>query len=350
MPSTARATHLNRRGLLAAGGALGLGAALVACGGGKDGKDDKGSSQADKASAPWKFTDDRGKKVELKSTPKNIVAFIGTAAALHDYGIEVKGVFGPTTVKDPKTGKDKPDIQAGDLDVTKVKNLGNVWGTFNIEEYLKLEPELLVSAMWDKNVLWYLPPRSHNKIVKLAPTVALWAANTTMPKALQRHAELAESLGADLKAKKTVDAKARFEKAAAKLRAAAKARPEIRVMIGSASAELFYVSLAKMSADTAYFEELGVKFVQPKVNAQGYFEELSWEKVDTYPADIIMMDNRSQAIQPADLKSKPTWDRLPAVKAGQVIPRFTEPIYSYDKCAVLLEDLATAIENAKKVA
>ncbi|MFF8829707.1 ABC transporter substrate-binding protein [Streptomyces sp. NPDC015131] len=346
MPSTARVTPLTRRGLLAAGGALGLGAALVACGGDKD----KGSAAADGKSGPWKFTDDRGKAVELKSVPKNIVAFVGTAAALHDYGVEVKGVFGPTTVKDPKTGQDKPDIQAGDLDVTKVKNLGNVWGTFNIEEYLKLEPELLVSAMWDKDVLWYLPPQSHDKIVKLAPTVALWAAKTTMPKALERHARLAASLGADLKAKSATDAKARFEKAAARLRAAAKARPEIRVMIGSASAELFYVSLAKTSADTAYFEELGVKFVTPKVNAQGYFEELSWENLDTYPADIIMMDNRSQAIQPADLKSKPTWNRLPAVKAGQVVPRFTEPIYSYAKCAPLLEDLATAIENAKKVA
>ncbi|MGI5355346.1 ABC transporter substrate-binding protein [Streptomyces sp. CA-252508] len=349
MPSNARATHLTRRGLLATGGALGLGAALVACGGGKDDKGSASGKAAEKA-GPWKFTDDRNKAVELKATPKNIVAFIGTAAALHDYGIEVKGVFGPTTVKDPKTGKEKADIQAGDLDVTKVKNLGNVWGTFNIEEYLKLEPELLVSAMWDKDVLWYLPPQSHDKIVKLAPTVALWAANTTMPKALARHAELAESLGADLKDKKTVAAKARFEKAAGQLRAAAKSRPEIRVMIGSASAELFYVSLAKMSADTAYFEELGVNFVKPKVNAQGYFEELSWENLDKYPADVIMMDNRSQAIQPADLKSKPTWAQLPAVKAGQVVPRFTEPIYSYDKCAVLLEDLAKAIENAKKVA
>ncbi|MDN3293790.1 ABC transporter substrate-binding protein [Streptomyces ficellus] len=346
MPSNARASHLTRRGLLAAGGALGLGAALVACGG----KDAKDSAPAGEKSGPWKFTDDRGKAVELKSVPKNIVAFIGTAAALHDYGIEVKGVFGPTTVKDPKTGKETADIQAGDLDVTKVKNIGNVWGQFNIEEYLKLEPELLVSAMWDKDVLWYLPPQSHDKILKLAPSVALWAANTTMPKALERHAQLAESLGADLKDKKTVEAKARFEKAAARLRAAAKARPEIRVMIGSASAELFYVSLAKMSADTLYFEELGVKFVKPKVNAQGYFEELSWENLDTYPADIIMMDNRSQAIQPADLKSKPTWAQLPAVKAGQVVPRFTEPVYSYDKCAPLLENLAEAIENAKKVA
>lgn len=40
----------------------------------------------------------------------------------------------------------------------------------------------------------------------------------------------------------------------------------------------------------------------------------------------------------------------PAVKAGQVIPRTTEPIFSYDKCAPILDDLAAALEKAKKVA
>ncbi|GGT28212.1 ABC transporter substrate-binding protein [Streptomyces purpureus] len=341
------ASSLTRRGILAAAGALGLGAALTACGG-TGGK--KGSGAAGEKSGPWKFKDDRGKTVETTSVPKNIVAFTGTAAALHDYGIEVKGVFGPTIAKDPKTGAEKPDIQAGDLDVKKVKILGNVHGQFNIEEYVKLEPELLISAIWEPNKLWYVPDASADKILKLAPSVGIEVSQATIPKALERHAELAASLGADLKAKKVTDAKARFEKAAARLRAAAKSKPEIKVMIGSASPQLFYVSLDKMSADTKYFAELGVKFVQPKVNAQGYFEELSWENLDKYPADIIMMDNRSVAVQPKDLGSKPTWAQLPAVKAGQVVPRVTEPIYSYDKCAVVLEDLAKAIETAKKVA
>ncbi|MGV9241336.1 ABC transporter substrate-binding protein, partial [Streptomyces nigra] len=67
------------------------------------------------------------------------------------------------------------------------------------------------------------------------------------------------------------------------------------------------------------------------------------------PADIIMMDDRSQTIQPADI-SEGTWKKLPAVKAGQVIPRSPEPILSYAKCTPLLTNLAEAIEKAKKVA
>ena len=338
------ASHPTRRGLLAIGGAIGLGAALAACDDG-DGDSSKGSgSGTAKKSGPWSFKDDRGLTAKAESTPKNIVAFIGVAAALHDYGIDVKGVFGPTKTKDGKA-----DVQAGDLDVSKVEVLGNVWGEFNVEKYAGLAPDLLVTTMWQKDALWYVPDQSKDKILKLAPSVALWAAETTVPKAIQRHEDLAASLGADVKAKKVTDAKDRFEKAAARLRAAAKSKPNIKVMVGSASQDLFYVSLAKMSADTLYFQELGVQFVEPKVNSAGFFEELSWENVDKYKADIIMMDNRSSALQPDALTSKPTWAELPAVKAGQVIPRTTEPIYSYDKCAPILDDLAKAIEDARKV-
>ncbi|MET7647523.1 ABC transporter substrate-binding protein [Streptomyces sp. NPDC005426] len=341
---TARVSRPTRRGLLAMGGAVGLGAVLAACGD-SDSKDSGSTGSKSADAGPWSFEDDRGQTAQATSVPKNIVAFTGVAAALHDYGIEVKAVFGPTKTKDGKA-----DVQAGDLDISKVEILGNVWGEFNVEKYAALGPELLVTAMWEKDALWYVPDASKDKILKLAPSVALWAAETTIPKAIQRHEDLAASLGADVKDAKATAAKARFEKAAARLRAAAKSKPDIKVMVGSASQDLFYVSLARMSADTRYFQELGVKFVEPKVNAAGFFEELSWENVDKYEADIIMMDNRSSALQPDALTSKPTWTQLPAVKAGQVVPRTTEPIYSYDKCAPILEDLAKAIEDARKTA
>ncbi|MFG2332176.1 ABC transporter substrate-binding protein [Streptomyces sp. NPDC048604] len=346
MPSNARATHLTRRGLLAAGGALGLGAALAACG-----TEKKDTAKTSEKSGSWEFKDDRGQVVKTKSVPKNIVAFTGTAAALKDFGIEVKGVFGPTYVEDPKTKEKKPDVQAGDLDITKVKVIGNVWGEFKIEEYLKLEPEVLITDMWEKNDLWYVPAEQKDKILKIAPSVALWAADKSMPEVLQRHADLAASLGADVKTKQILDDKARFEAAAERVRKAAKGKKDIKVLIGSGSPDLFYVSTPVRPTDTLYFKELGVNLVVPtKLDPAGWFEGLSWENVDKYAADIIMLDNRTSALQPEALKAKPTWAALPAVKAGQVIPRVTEPVYSYAKCAPLLEDLAKALENAKKVA
>ncbi|MFE2986967.1 ABC transporter substrate-binding protein [Streptomyces sp. NPDC059262] len=343
----ARLTTPSRRGILAAGGALGLGAALAACG--SDSKDSgSGAKSGSAKSGPWSFKDDRGTTAKSGKTPANIVAFTGVAAALFDYGIEVKGVFGPTTTKGGKA-----DVQAGDMDVSKLTVIGNTWGEFKIEKYAALSPDLLVSTMFDeKGTLWYVPEESADKILELAPSVGISVYDRQMTQPLARLLELAGSLGADVKAEKTVKAKKRFEDAAARLRKAAKARPEIRVLIGSASQDIFYVSGSNLSADLEYFKSLGVNIVEPTEKAKkasgGWFENLSWENIDAHPADIIMMDNRTSAIQPADL-DKATWKKLPAVKAGQVIPRVTEPIYSYAKCAPILEDLAEAIEKAKKV-
>uniref|UniRef100_A0AAU2JPW9 ABC transporter substrate-binding protein n=1 Tax=Streptomyces sp. NBC_00049 TaxID=2903617 RepID=A0AAU2JPW9_9ACTN len=343
MPKS-RTSSLTRRGFIAAGGALGLVAALAACGGSDSAKGD-GKDKGAAASGPWTFKDDLGKDVSTKAKPKNIVAFTGTAAALYDYGIPVKGVFGPT-----KTADGKPDVQAGSMDISKVEILGNVYDEFNVEKYAALQPDLLVTNTWD-GTYWYVPEASKDKILKLAPAAAISVGgDATLDKALERTADLAKSLGADMNAKATVDAKARFEAAAAKVREATKANPGIKVLVGSGSADLFYVSTPDTSADLKYFKSLGVEFVTPeKLDEGGFFESLSWENAGKYKADVVFLDNRTGTLQPEELKAKATWAELPAVKAGQITPRVTEPIYSYAKCAQILEDLAKAIQGAKKV-
>ncbi|MFE2316370.1 ABC transporter substrate-binding protein [Streptomyces sp. NPDC059441] len=348
--SNARATHLTRRGILAAGGALGLGAVGGAGGGQEAARGGAGSREGAGAKCGrGAGKGARGTTVKLDKIPANIVAFTGVAAALHDYGIEVKGVFGPTTTKDGKA-----DVQAGDMDVSKLTVLGNEWGQFNIEKYAALAPDVLISTMFDSaGTLWYVPEESKAKILKLAPSVGVSVYDRQMPVSLQRMLALAVSLGADEKSAQIAEAKKKFETAAERLRTAAKARPEIKVLAGSASQDIFYVSGSNLSIDLEYFKALGVNIVEPSAKALkasgGWFENLSWENVDKYPADIIVMDDRSATIQPADI-TEATWKKLPAVKAGQVIARSPEPIVSYAKCTPLLDNLAEAIEKAKKVA
>lgn len=346
--SNARATHLTRRGVLAAGGALGLGAVLAACGDGDAISAGSDGEATPAKSGPWSFKDDRGTTVKLDEFPTNIVAFTGVAAALFDYGVQVKGVFGPT-----KTPDGKADVQAGDMDVSKLTIFGNKFDSFNVEQYAAFQPEVLLTTTFDDaGTLWYVPETSKDKIAKLAPSVAISVYDRQLPKPLQRMAELAESLGADMKATKVVEAKKQFEAAAERLRKAAKTRPEIRVLAGSAAPDVFYVSGSNYSVDLEYFKTLGVNLVEPPEDAKkatgGWYETLSWENVDKYPADVIIMDDRASTIQPADI-TEGTWKQLPAVKAGQVIARSPEPILSYDKCTPLLDNLAEAIENAKKV-
>lgn len=348
MPHT-RATNPTRRGLLAAGGALGLGAALAACGNGKAESGSAGGGTVAAKSGPWSFKDDRGQTAKADKVPANIVAFVGVAAALYDYGVQARGVFGPTRTKDGKA-----DVQAGDMDISKVTVLGNEWGQFNIEKYAALAPDVLISTMFDDaGTLWYVPDESKKKILALgAPSVGISVYDRQLTEPLQRMLALAKSLGADTTSSKVTAAKKRFEDAAARLRAATRARPDIKVLAGSASQDLFYVSGSSLSIDLEYFKALGVNLIEPSARAKaksgGWFESLSWENVDKYPADIIMMDNRTSALQPAGI-TEATWRKLPAVKAGQVIARNPEPILSYDKCVPLLTSLAKAIEKAKKV-
>ncbi|MGS2616798.1 ABC transporter substrate-binding protein [Micromonospora sp. LZ34] len=342
MSDPVSARRLSRRGLLA-GGAATFAVLLAGCG--RDG--DSASPAAGNGSGPWSFTDDRNEKVSAGTRPSRVVAFTGTAAALVDFGLDkqVVGVFGETRRADGTK-----DPQAGDLNVESVEILGNVWGEFSVEKYAALRPELLVTHTYDPGALWYVPDESKDKILPLAPSVAVTTARVPMTKPIERYAQLAESLGADLSAKKVTDAKARFEAAAESVRQAVKTNPGIKVMAASGSPDLFYISNPKVSTDLMYFAELGVDIVVPtKLETGDYFEALSWENAGKFPADLILLDNRGTALQPKDLTAKPTWQQLPAVKANQVTAWDAVPRFSYAGAAPLLENLAKAILATKKV-
>ncbi|GII24032.1 ABC transporter substrate-binding protein [Planosporangium mesophilum] len=328
--------RLSRRGLLSTAGALGLGALMTACGGGRASGD-----------GSWSFTDDRGQQATAAGRPQRVVAYVGSAAALRDFGAgdRIAGVFGPT-----KRADGRPDPLAGDLDVDKLTVLGNAWGEFSLERYAALRPELLVTNMYQPGALWFVPDNSKDKILALAPSVAFTVAKVSLPKVIQRYADLAAALGADLEAARVTEAKARFDRASETLRTAAAAAGGLTVMAASASADLLYVSDPDVYADLSYFRELGVDFVVPTNVTGGFFENLSWENADRYRADLILLDSRTAALQPPDLVAKPTWSNLPAVKAGQVVPWLSEPRFSHAGCAPLVEALATALRSARKVA
>ncbi|GAA1504256.1 ABC transporter substrate-binding protein [Streptomyces synnematoformans] len=338
-PAVARPS---RRGLLAAGGALGLGAALAACGDSASGEAESGG-----ADGAWRFKDDRGKVARADRTPERVVGYVASAAALHDFGIECTGVFGPTTLPNGE-----PDVQAGDLDVDGLTVIGNTYGQFNVEKYASLQPELLVTHMQEPPVLWYLPEESTEEITSLAPAVGIRTSGTSLKTSIERYAELAASLGADLGAEKVVRAKSRFEKASQTLAKTAEDRRGLKVLAVSASADLLYAAVADDFGDLRYYKQLGVEFATPEnPGKSGFWEESSWETVERFRADVIMVDQRTGNLQPDQLQeTKPTWRRLPAVAAGQVIPWLNVAPHSYAGHAPLIEALADALRDAKQVA
>ncbi|NGO11946.1 ABC transporter substrate-binding protein [Streptomyces sp. HC44] len=331
---------ISRRRLLGAGGVLALGPLIAACG---SDDDEPTRAAGDESGGPWSFKDDRGTTVELDRTPERLVAFVSTAAALYDYGIECEGVFGPS---EPVGGK--PNPQAGDMDVSKMASLGTAFGQFNIEKYAALKPDLLISNMFPAPELWYVPEEGKKKIEALAPTLGINVARTSLLAPLRRTAELAEALGADLKAKNATDAKARFDKAVETLRTAAEANGGLKVMAMTGDDQQMYVAVPDSYCDLNYFKDLGVEFVEGKKSDEwGFWEFLSWENADKYHADLIMVDNRSHALPAKELNRKPTWRELPAVKAGQTTPWSMEERFSYAGWAPVVERLATAVEKSK---
>lgn len=338
---------LARRGLLAGGGALGLTGLLAACGSGEDGDDAEAAS-----GGSWSFTDDTGATVELDQVPDKIAAFTGLAAALHDFGITPKAVFGPTVNQDGS-----PTSQAGNLPVDELTVIGNTWGEFDIEAYIAFGPQVLMTHYYvDPASLWYVPDESAEEITGFAPPLLLAAddGSNTLDDVIARHAELAQSLGADLDSEENAAAKERYDAAIEALQAAVADNP-VTVLACSGAPDYFYASNPVKANDLRLFTELGVDLVVPDSpdeagGAGGYFESLSWENAGKYTADLLLLDAREVALQPDALAEFPTWNAMPAVEAGQIVGWNSEPIYSYAGSAANIEALAEAVANARKLA
>ena len=166
-------------------------------------------------------------------------------------------MFGET-----KRADGSADPQAGDLNVESIENLGDSWGEFNLEKYAALAP-----SCWSPTCTTRTPSGTCRTRARQDPRAraqrGITTARVPMTKPIERYAALAESLGADLSAKKVTDAKARFDAAAEAVRQAVKANPGIKVMACSGSPDLFYVSNPKVSTDLMYFDELGVDIIVP---------------------------------------------------------------------------------------
>ena len=94
----------------------------------------------------------------------------------------------------------------------------------------------------------------------------------------------------------------------------------------------------------------GAKFVNLVVpeQADGYWEELSWEEARKYPADLILLDERDGDYTVETLDEAPgTLAAHPAVQAEQVRNWYTEFVLSYDAFAPILKELASVIRASR---
>ncbi|MBA2520739.1 MAG: ABC transporter substrate-binding protein [Chloroflexia bacterium] len=287
----------------------------------------------------WTFTDDRGVTTVLPAPPERVVAQVSAAAALWDYGVRPVGIFGPSQREDGTQ-----DPQSGNMDLAEVVSIGEIWGDFDLEEFVALEPDLLVSQLYADSPLWYVPEEVAETVAGLVATVGIQVQGVSIRRVLERFAELAGDLGADLDSSANVAAREEFLAAEDDLRAAIVEKPGLSVIAVAGDHDTLYVANPEFAKDLIYFRELGLDVVP--VDGDEFWDALSWEQANKYPADLILNDARTQSLTLEQLSEFETWRALPAVVAGQVAGWYPEPSYSYLGYAPVLRELAAAIHAA----
>jgi iron complex transport system substrate-binding protein len=246
------------------------------------------------------------------------------------------------------TTNGKLDYQAGSIDLGKVIVIGKTYGEFNIEQYAALRPQLLIDLCYVGQDLWYVPKDSASKVYPLAPSLGVAMRNKATPQVIDEFMTLAAQLGADVNAPDVRSAKADYDAAVAAIKAAA--RPDIKVLAVSRAADKLWVCDPRQIADLKDLLSLGVNVVGPHSKPDTYFDQISWEQVGRYPADVILYDVREAPTVAAAVAKMPTWTGLPAVKAGQAYPWHPAAPFSYKTYAPLYRAIAGQLRTAQVVA
>jgi iron complex transport system substrate-binding protein len=322
------------RGLALASAPLILGA----CGEGSDGQ----RAEAKGPTGPWKFTDDRGVEISLDQPPQRIVAHEYALAALWDYGVRPVGTYGSVTIDD------QPIFE--NLDLEGIESVGHVWGEVNLEALAALQPDLIISTYWPSEKLLggVKDDKLESKMRALAPFVGI-DAQVPATKTIERFEELAGALGQDLDSPEIEAIHADFDEAVESFQSAVEATPGLTAMAVYADPEALYVGKTDDYSDLREYEAWGLK-VQSGESSDPYWEIVSWENADKYPADLILYDGRATAPSLDELAEIPLWTELPAVQANQLAPWHMEEGVSYRLFTQHIKELTAVIETSDIVA
>lgn len=329
---------LTRRRLLLAGTAAGL---LTACSAGPASPASSPSPSAEPRRSRWSFTDDRGVAVTLPTPPERIVAYIGTAAVLWDFGVRPIGVFGPQRLEDGT-----PEPGAGRVDLGAVQSAGDSFEEVDLERLAALKPDLIVTGLVSEDTLQVIAAEQLAEITGIAPLVAVQGFGKPATEILAGYERLAGALGADLQSVAVKQAREALTTASAELRAAILAKPGILAIFTYADTDGLYVAKVEDFPDLREYQRLGLDIVKAS-GEDDFYELLSWENANRYPADLILHDERAFSLQPDDLGDYPTWGELPAVQAEQVRRWNAETILSYQGFAAAVARLAQDVGSAR---
>lgn len=294
------------------------------------------------AQGPWTFTTHFGTTITLDEKPDVIVVDSYSAAALWEYGIRPKGVFGYGI---GEAGSAAYSLGNADLGTMTVVGRGS---EMSVETLAALQPDLVIGfgnrAVEGRQWQWW-DDKVAAQVTKVAPFLGVGFGAPT-EEILQQYADLARALGGDPGMPSVARAKADFEQAKAALKAATAANPGLTTLAISGAAGEVYVGTTALSMIT-FLNGLGVATVQPDPKATTAWATVSWELLPQQRADVILEHVATEGGDTAALN--PLYATLPAVKAGQVGTWDDKAPYTHAHYAAWLNSLVEVYRNAKKV-
>lgn len=296
---------------------------------------------------PWSFTDDAGKTVELPTRPLKIAADLNAATALWDFGIRPAAIAGYTVDTDASWGSVDRD--------TPVINVAAGSPVPNLEDLLADDIDLFVTIYWgnEENPYdWSFPDQADYERTNPAVPVIAISGSGRADHNMERFAELAASLGADLESPELQEAKARYEAAVAEFSEVATEQADagITSVFMYADPTELYIAYPPIWADLAMFQGLGMEIIVPDTVPEGdYWEQLSTEQAVKYVSDLLFQSSRTGTLTLEELAEHPTYGTLPAVQAGQVYAWDQDFIQSYQGLTAALDHLTEALSKAEKV-
>ena len=266
------------------------------------------------AFAEWTYTDGGGKTVTLPDVPKRIVAHANVAAGLIPLGIRPVGIYvdGPV--------KDDPSLRG--LDLTGIEILGEAWGEIDIEKLAAAKPDIIIAEFWPLEKAYSgLEPGggANGELIEQIAPVAGPIQGNSIEGLIKDYEALATLLGADLSDPQIAAAKAKFEASKAAFQTAVKAKPGLNALAVWAGSDALYVASAAGSAELSDFVNWGFNVISPEIaDDRGYWETVSWETIDKYQPDLVLVDDRAGPATRATAEAQPTWTTIRAVAKGQL--------------------------------
>jgi iron complex transport system substrate-binding protein len=221
-----------------------------------------------------------------------------------------------------------------------------VYGEINLEKMAAAAPELIVSCFSPKQdgTVWGFADKTQQaKAEQIAPIVAL--NGIKVPTAvIAGFEELVAALGVDADSAERVEQRDEFEAAVARLEEATAAKPDL-----VASAVSFYEGQLYVARPDAFpalrqYVQWGLGLVTPEPGEDPFWDIVSLENVTKYPADLFLTDFLDD--KGGVMDKSPTWNSLPAVRAGQTVEWTQLEDWAYPLYTDAVNALADGVESA----